>query len=263
MDISINTIERMEFLDFEVIKKYLKNNRPQLIVEKEFVRRITLLEDCLQRKQAQCYFNTDFSSPILSYVARYVYNNTYYQEILGEYYEFISKENKNIPYYKLTLYKNVNNSTLRHYVTAITVRYFVDKKKKEDKISRQQLSIEGASKANTKENERDVIDNPWFNLLIGNAGDNHVVEMASEARKKIEFIFSKLPERDVKVIKLMVMHNVSGLDAFEELEDDLGKTAKKPTSIWTTKQKQDAMALQKARALKHFIKVMNDEKINF
>ena len=159
MDISINTIERIDYLDFEVIKKYLKNNRPQLIIEKEFVRRITLLEDSLQRKQAQGYFNTEFSSPILSYVARYVHNNAYYQEILGEYYEFISKEKKNIPYYKLTLYKNINNSTLRHYVTAITVRYFIDKKKKEDKISRKQLSIEGASKVNTKENERDVIDN--------------------------------------------------------------------------------------------------------
>ena len=263
MDISINTIERIDYLDFEVIKKYLKNNRPLLIIEKEFVRRITLLEDSLQRKQAQGYFNTEFSSPILSYVARYVHNNAYYQEILGEYYEFISKEKKNIPYYKLTLYKNINNSTLRHYVTAITVRYFIDKKKKEDKIARQQFSIEGASKANTKENERDVIDNPWFNLLIGNAGDVHEKEMASETCKKIDFIFSKLPERDVKVIKLMVMHNVSGLDAFEELEDDLSKTAKIPTSTWTTKQKQDAMALQKARALKHFIKVMNNEKINF
>ena len=61
----------------------------------------------------------------------------------------------------------------------------------------------------------------------------------------------------------MVMDNVSGLDAFDELEDDLSKTAKIPTSTWTTKQKQDAMALQKARALKHFIKVMNNEKINF
>ena len=94
MDISINTIERIDYLDFEVIKKYLKNNRPQLIIEKEFVRRITLLEDSLQRKQAQGYFNTEFSSPILSYVARYVHNNAYYQEILGEYYEFISKEKK-------------------------------------------------------------------------------------------------------------------------------------------------------------------------
>ena len=41
MDISINTIERIDYLDFEVIKKYFKNNRPQLIIEKEFVRRIT------------------------------------------------------------------------------------------------------------------------------------------------------------------------------------------------------------------------------
>lgn len=263
MEIPINTIDRIEYLDFETIKKKLKDNHLKLIVENEFIRRITLLEECQQRSQAQYYFNTDFSVPILSYVARYVYNSTNYREILGEYYMFISKENKHIPYYKLTLYKNINNSTLRHYVTVITVRYFVDKKKKEDVISRLQLSIEGSSRENKKENERDVIDNPWFNLLIGNDGDNHVEMMASEVRKKIDLIFSKLPERDVKVIKLMVMHKVSGLDAFEELEEDLSKTAKIPTNTWSTKQKQDAMALQKARALKHFIKVMNDEKINF
>ena len=124
-------------------------------------------------------------------------------------------------------------------------------------------SVDSASKIKNDGNEKDLIDNPWFNLLIGNKGSEESSSETLETSKKIDFVFSKLPERDVKVIKLMVMHGVSALDAFEELEDDLNKTSKIPTSTWTIKQKQNAMALQKARALKHFLKVINDEKINF
>lgn len=257
-------VHDLKNLDFKLLKEKLKCKHPSLETEMEFIRRITLIEECSESKLARNYFNGDFSFPILTYVSRYVYANKYnYQHIMGEYYEFISKENKQIPYYKLTLYGHINNSTLRNYVTSITVRYFIGKKKKEDKNVGTIVSIDSASKIKNDGNEKDLIDNPWFNLLIGNKGSEESSSETLETSKKIDFVFSKLPERDVKVIKLMVMHGVSALDAFEELEDDLNKTSKIPTSTWSIKQKQNAMALQKARALKHFLKVINDEKINF
>ena len=124
-------VHDLKNLDFKLLKEKLKCKHPSLETEMEFIRRITLIEECSARKLARNYFNGDFSFPILTYVSRYVYENKYnYQHIMGEYYEFISKENKQIPYYKLTLYGHINNSTLRNYVTSITVRYFISKKKK-------------------------------------------------------------------------------------------------------------------------------------
>lgn len=125
-----------ELINFRIIKKDVIGKHPNHILEYEFVRRITMISKCLQREEARTFFRGKYSSPILGYVARYIYNNTLYQELLGEYYVFISKENKLTPYYKLTLYRNFNNSTLRNYITAITVRYFVSIKKKEDCISK-------------------------------------------------------------------------------------------------------------------------------
>lgn len=263
MILSVDNQQHLELLNFQVIKKEVIGKHPSVQFEHEFVRRITMINQCLQREEARLFFLGDYSSPILSYVVRYVYCNESYQELLGEYYEFISKRNKNISYYKLTLYSNFNNSTLRNYVTAITVRHFVDVKKKEDSIDKQTISIDGAYTIATKENEKDVIENPWFNLLIGNSGNSDENSLSAESYKKIEYVFSKLPERDVKIIKLMVMDNVSGLEAFEELEADLKETAKTPISTWSTKQKQNAMALLKGRALKHFKKITEDETINF
>ena len=266
MILSVDNQQNIELLNLRAIKKDVIGKHPNRLLEYEFVRRITMLNRCLQREEARSFFLGEYSSSILGYVARYVFSNGLYQELLGEYYEFISKENKQIPYYKLTLYKNFNNSTLRNYITAITVRYFVNMKKKEDSIGKQTISIDRASTIATKENEKDVIENPWFNLLIGNSGNSGNSDensLSAESYKKIEYVFSKLPERDVKIIKLMVMDNASGLEAFKELEADLKETAKTPISTWSTKQKQNAMALLKGRALKHFKKITEDETINF
>ena len=260
---SVDNQQQPELINFRVIKKDVIGKHPNHLLEHEFVCRITMLNRCLQREEARAFFLGEYSSPILSYVGRFVYRNNLYQELLGEYYEFISKENKQIPYYKLTLYQNFNNSTLRNYITAITVRYFVNMKKKEDYLDKNTTSIDLASKIKIKENEKDVIDNPWFNLLIGNTGSYDGNSISVEAYKKIEYVFSKLPPRDVKVIKLMVMDSMSGLDAFEDLEKDLRVTARTPISTWSIKQKQDAMALLKGRALKHFKKIAENEKINF
>ncbi len=263
MIVSDNNQQNIELLNFSAIKKVVTDKHPNLLFEYEFVRRITMQNKSLQSEAARSFFLGEYSSPILCYVSKYVYSNDLYQELLGEYYEFISKVNNKIPYYKLTLFKNFRNSSLRNYVTAITIRHFVDTKIKEDKINRNTISIDGASTVVNKENEKDVIENPWFNLLIGNTGSDEECSISNEFYDKMEYAFSKLPERDVKVIKLMVMDGISGLEAFEELKEELNKTAKIPTSDWSTKQKQDAMALLKGRALKHLKKIINDEKIDF
>lgn len=264
MEINTFSEEYLENATIGTIKKGVGGKNPVNAIEKEFVRRITLCEQSDKRDKAREYFLGDFSTPILTYTTVYLYNKPKTKEILSDYYEFISKENKQIPYYKLKLYANINNSTLRHYVTTITIRHFVDKKKKDDNNNRGKISIDGATTIkNDEENGKDVIENPWFNLLINNNGEDKENTLRAESYKKIDLVFSKLPERDVKTIKLMVMDGVSGLEAFEEMKDDIEKTAKSPVATWSTKKIQDAMALQKARALKHFLKIVKDEKIDF
>lgn len=250
-------------MEISAIKKNICGKSPSLIIERELVRRITLTEPSPIRNKAENFFLGDFSVPILDYVSLKIYKSTYYQKILGEYYEFISKENKHIPYYKLTLYNNINNSTLRNYITVITLRYFTSKKEKSDKIDSLNISIEGQSTLTKDKDGNEMIENPWFLLLISSQGDTNDSSLSPEAYQKIDYVFSKLPERDVKVIKLMVMDELSGLEAFEELKEDLARTAKIPVSTWSTKQKQDAMSLQRSRALKHFKKIVEDEKIDF
>lgn len=263
MKIELNYNTDIESLDISAIRNNVCGKNPSLLVEKEFVRRITLLEPSILRAQAQNCFLDDFSKPILEYVSLNVYKSTYYQEILGEYYEFISKENKRIPFYKLTLYNSINNATLRNYVTTITLRYFVSTKERRERKEGLLISLDESSTLKTEKDGSELIENPWFNLLIGNTGDEEETSFSSETYQKIEYVFSKLPERDVKVIKLMVMDNLSGLEAFEELKEELAKTAKIPVTTWSTKQKQDAMSLSRSRALKHFKKIVEYEKIDF
>ena len=156
----------------------------------------------------------------------------------------------------------MNNSTLRKYVTVITTRYFVDGKVRDEKITDKNISLDGSSTYSEDKYGNVVIENPWFNLLIGNDGHDDGYNLTSDVYQKIDYVFSKLPEREVKVIKLMVMNSLSGLEAFEEMKSYLSERAKTPVDTWTNKQKQDAMALLRARALKHFNKIVENEKID-
>lgn len=252
--------------ELEEIIKNVSGKDPLLACEFVFIGWITQRVEDELCKRSREYFMGDFSRPVLSHVRSYVFHNQCTeQELLGEYYEFITKENvlKNIPYYKLYLYKNRRNTTLRKYVTTITSRYFGAGKIKRDKINRNTLSLDGYSNDDEKNGEN-LIENPWFNLLISNRGEEKDEKrVKQETYQRIESVLSRLPEREQLIIKLMVMDCASGLEAFEELEPYMKTRAKIPVSTWTVKQKQDAMSLLKARALKHLKTIIDNENINF
>lgn len=263
MEVLIIGNRNLQAMTIPEIKRNICGKHPDLLVEKELIRRITLKEKCATRVIAQDYFISDFSITILSYVSQRVYGKSCFEEILGEYYIFISKENKQTPYYKLTLYNHINDSSFRNYVSTITIRYFTGLKKKNDKAEKLTVSIDGSTTTKKEKNGDEVIDNPWYRLLVSSRGDDGSTEITPETYEKIEYVFSKLPPRDVKVIQLLVMEGMSCLDAFEELKDDLAKTARIPVATWTKKQKQNAMALQRAKSIKHFKKIVENEKIDF
>jgi len=241
-------LEKLQSATFESIKEDVNGKHPTYEYELEFVRRITLKENCVTSSIARNFFLTDYSRPIIASIAADLYHCGY-EKIYGEYYEFISKENPEtkVPFYKLTLFKGKNNSNLKSYTSTITTRYFTNKKKGEDKKKSKTriISIDEGQRIKTDVFGGDVIDNPWFSLLI-----NSETNKDRTLEKKVNNAFSKLPEREQLAINLMVKDDASGLEAFEDLKCYLNPR-KQPISEWSNKQKQDAMALLKGRALDH------------
>ena len=240
-------LEKLRSETFESIKKDVSGKHPTYEYELEFVRRITLKENCTTSSVARNFFLADYSRPMLSCIAADLYHCGY-ENIYGEYYEFISKENPEtrVPFYKLTLFKGKNDSNLKSYTSVITTRYFINKKKGDDrKKSKSRLvSIDEVQRHNNNV-FGNVIDNPWFSLLIDNE-----FKTDNTLERRVNDAFSKLPKREQLAINLMVKDNASGLEAFEDIKFYL-KPRKQSISKWNNKQKQDAMALLKGRALDH------------
>jgi len=80
--------------------------------------------------------------------------------------------------------------------------------------------------------------------------------------------FSKLKERDQKVLQYLVIDKKAGIDAYPLLEEYIhpqskdGMTGDEVKKAWTTKQKQDAVSLMKGRALQYLLVKYNEEKLN-
>lgn len=241
-------LEQLKDATFGSIKKNVSAKNPTYEYELEFVRRISLKEKCPTSTEAQGYFLGDYSIPFLTVIAADLFHCGW-EDIYGEYYEFISKENHEtkIPFYKLTLFKGKNDSNLKSYTSTITSRYFSSQKKEEERRSKKNkiVSIDEGQTIKQDNYGGEVIDNPWFALLIDKSTSKDATMEIS-----INNALNKLPEREQLIIKLMVMDDASGLEAFEDLAPYLNPS-KLPLSEWSDKQKQDAMALLKGRALKH------------
>lgn len=251
-------------IDIELIKRKVGGKKPEIAYEFEFVRRITLKEFSQVVEKARSYFLTDYSKDMLTYIASSICRCTR-EEIWGEYFEFISKENTDTktPYYKLTLFNGEFGASLMSYVSVITTRYFVKGEEKRVRDEERYTSIDAEESLGRKISNEGVIENPWFELLLSETADDIRRAEREEMYQRIEKAMELLPRKDQLAISLMVMEEVSCLDAFEELEPYLNPRLDNPISEWTVKQKQDAMSLAKGRALKHLIKILEHEKNNF
>ena len=255
-------LEKLKMATFESIKRDVNGKHPTFEYELEFIRRITLKENSITSLTARNFFLKEYSTPMLSSIAADLFHCGY-KEIYGEYYEFISQENPEtkVPFYKLTLFQGKNNSNLKSYTSTITTRYFTNKKIVDDKTKNKTrlVSIDEGQTLKTDVFGGEAIYNPWFALLL-----DKEVKKDGVLETKVNKAFAELPEREQLVINLMVKDNASGLEAFEDLKDYLNPREDNPISEWDDKNKQDAMALLKGRALKHLKKILRkNEKVNF
>lgn len=200
------------------------------------------------------FFLGEYSFSFLDYLGKHLYG-TGAMDITGEYYEFISTEGGrgNIPYYKVWCFDRRKASKLKTYVATITARYFTAEKKKEEAIIQRTTSID--EEDGEKKTATDMIENPWFDLLIAKGNDLPCPLKYQKMLPKLNDALQKLPYNERRTVQLVIMDTVSTEEAFDELFDYMN--AKKDRSEFTKLEKQRSINLLKSRALAHLRKYMS------
>lgn len=243
---------------FDTIKSNLSRKKPTYEYELEFVRRVTLKEETPEYLKARDFFLSDFSVPILKSIA-YRICHCDWRDIYSEYFFFISQkdEKTGTPYHKVALYRGFHQSTLKNYIATITGRFFINKKKKEDKNPPEVQILSSPSSLETKIKGEILIETVWFELIsykysyeIGVEYDSELLELI---RKKMEL----LPYREQLAIKLLVMDDMPSIEAFEELVPYF--KLENPIEKYKRDIKQKLVATLKGRAIEHLTKLVKDE----
>ena len=241
----------------ELIQKDLLSKKPDRQSEDILIENITSVNTTRATEQWRAFFLTNFSREFLDRIALDIYRKPggYIQ---GEYYMFISPiggEN-NIPYYKVSLFSRQKDAMLKSYLSTITTRYFYDKKKKESKESDSLTSYDDAIKLKTNFSGNEVIENPWFALLISSNEEERLSANNLPLMEKLHKMIKKLPPREQTVIELSYFDTYTGDAIFDELLSEGHINPKRDVSSLSSKDKQNAVANIRKRALKHLKTLM-------
>lgn len=247
-----------EELSFSDIYTQLKNNKGNIMDDLAFAKLIIS-----NNPEAVNYFLGEYSIRFLRYIANnilHLNNNYEYGEpcnlIQGDYYIFIAAPfnciKNNIPeWHKIALYKSKDEARLYTYVSHIAKNHFIKNK----------IKYKNEKKATTELLEYMDYDA----LLKYDYADENIDENTPESLQNLHKAFISLSEKDQVVLQYLVMDKMHWSDAFEELRvylDPLGpddewksysyeEKQKAIDRCWEPKQKQDAMAGLKKRAIAH------------
>lgn len=187
--------------------------------------------------EAVNYFLTDFSEPIVKHIEYDIMK----RDVYGDYYIFISApiNEESIPQWKKVSQYKGDNCQLNTYVSCIACRHFckVAQKEKEENLRND-----------------DMIEYVDYESLLGY---DYRDEEESETSIRMRKAYNNLNEKDREVLRLLLIENVSGIEAFPILSQYItpkpkdGMTSEQVKESWSTKQRQDAMSLLKGRALDH------------
>ena len=228
---SLNYLKKLQTVegDLEIGKRVVNNDKPTVY-----------------------YFLGEFSIPFLDYIGGEImklegcYINgvlCFYSTISSEYYEFIgAKFIENKPtWHKVSLYKGIKNkgekeARLYTYINTITVRHFINVKRKLDKNKEKSLD--------------DMPESMSISILKEYDGFDEIsLEEDDSKYKELEVAWEKLPERDQLILKYLVIEDRNPIEIFDEMIQYVETTI--PPEQYTRKQKQDAMSLMKRRAKLH------------
>lgn len=202
------------------------------------------------------YFFGDYSFPILKWViiTLYVPKNKDIRAVLyqftGDYYDFVSgpyDDNNKPQWYQLTSYRGYNGLKLKTWLQSHCYQYFSKKKIKSDK----QSSFES-----------ELIEFVDYETLLGlENGNTECSDKDLFYRERLQRAWSTLSERDKNVLHFLVIEKFHWEDAYNELNCYINpRGSRNVMENWSDKRKQDAMALMKARAIKHLVKRFNELK---
>lgn len=230
-----------EKISWQELKRLLAND-PEYLANREVARRI------VNNFQAVVdYFLGTMSKGTIDSLGRMMG-----REMSTEYYQFIShpfnEETQKPGWHRIELY-DARDCNLTSYSSRISHRHF-SKIAKKEKL-----------RANSEEELLEYRD--YESLLMCDQPEEDGDNINQTRMKKA---FGKLKERDQKVLQYLVIDKMSGLDAYPLLKDYIhplpknGMTSDEVKSLWSTKQKQDAVSLMKGRALQYLLVKYNNEK---
>lgn len=245
-------------MDFNSLKKNLLSRQPKPEYEDQLVNLVTSMTEDMKVKEGRDFFIGDFSARFLENIARNICHQ-HRNDILGEYFEFISAEDSinKIPYHKVYLFKH--QSRLDTYVARITARYFTDEQKKHTKYLSSHVQFDTYRTDINGDDDfshDEVNDNSWFALLIANEEQSLYSSNNIQLITKLNIALSQLEDRDRLAIQLVIINDVPLIEAFDELLPYM--TFKKPVEMLSKKERQDAVSRLKNRALARLTNKMNE-----
>lgn len=175
------------------------------------------------------YFFKVKCSSFLKYIAEKVFDADSVESILGEFYEFLSRDNWHV----LRSYKKKENASLSTYLSRCTLYYFIRKKKKND----------GSNVYNLENKE--IIEQ--LNYIATNEEE--------KVDTRVWQAFAKLRERDQLILQRLIIDGRSSMEIADEIWPYVNSNEKNWRKL-PTKRVQDTIAMMKRRALFNLIEEM-------
>ena len=174
------------------------------------------------------YFFKVKCASFLKYIAENILKTDCIESILGEFYEFLSRDNWHV----LRCYQKKDNASLSTYLSKCTLYYFIKKKKNED-------------------NNICSLDNKEILEQLNNLATNE--EEITDTR--VWQAFAKLCERDRKVLRRLIIEGRTTTEIADEIWPYVNGKEKDWRKL-PIKRVQDTIAMMKRRALFGLIEAM-------
>lgn len=193
------------------------------------------------------YYMGEFSDGIVDYVKRAICNG---KDPRSEMFVILSSpiQSDGTPaWHRVSLYRAYKGCSLQTYTRNISIRELI-KIEKKDKAS------------NPSKEFLDFLDYESL-LKCESSSDDIGYEEKSTMFHKVKEAFLKLNYRDRLVIQLLIIEKHPALEVFNQLSPYMhpkannGKTPEEVISMWSNKQKQDAISLMKGRAVSKLSKL--------
>lgn len=198
----------------------LESHKYERLTDAEWIRHLTSTPI---EEQYHRYFFEVKCAPFLRYIAQTLFNTDDTTHILGEFYEFISKNEWHI----LKQFKGYNSASLNSYLSRCTVRHFIEYRRKETTSKNMMHSIE----------QTDIIEEL-----------NHFTSEEEQDMPPVWQAFEQLNERDRTVLRCMVIEGLSSLEAAEQIWPYV-KSEHQDWKRLPVKRVQDTIAMLKRRAI--------------